>query len=171
MYDFAQAHHLPFYLTPTNVNDAIVRGSLVPLMGDATYDVARSVGYTYATPEARQFVIAFAPQYLAVCGKPLTVTSAARPVNRQPRNANPHSVHPTGIAVDLRRPSAGACLTWVRGALAELETKGIIEATEERHPVHLHLAVLVPPGDSVVIPPLLFHTATKAATGVITGAH
>jgi Family of unknown function (DUF5715) len=171
MYDFAQAHHLPFYLTPTNVNDAIVRGSLVPLMGDNSYELGHGVGFSYATPEAKQFVVAFAPLYVAECGKPLIVTSAARPMNRQPRNANPHSVHPTGIAVDLRRPSAGPCLTWVRAALAELETKGIIEATEERHPVHLHVAVLVPPGDSVVLPPLLNRTAAKAAPGAIPGAH
>lgn len=171
MYDFAQSHHLPFYLTPTNVNDAIVRGSLVPLMGDNSYALAHGVGFSYATPEAKQFVVAFAPLYVAECGKPLIVTSAARPVNRQPRNANPHSVHPTGIAVDLRRPSAGPCLTWVRGALAELETKGIIEVTEERHPVHLHLAVLVSPGDSVVLPQLLNRAAAKAVTGPVSGAH
>jgi hypothetical protein len=154
MYDFAQANHLPFYLSPTNVRDAVAQQKLVPLTGDATYELTRGVGYSYATPEARQFVQAFAPQYLAACGTPLTVTSAARPVTRQPRNANPHSVHPTGIAVDLRRP-VGPCLTWVRSALAELEKKGIIEATEERRPAHLHLAVLVRPGEAVVLPQMV----------------
>lgn len=154
MYDFARSNHLPFYLTPTNVNDAVAEQKLVPLTGDATYEITRGVGFSYATPEARQFVHLFAPQYLAACGTPLMVTSAARPMSRQPRNANPHSVHPTGIAVDLRRPR-GACLTWVRGALAELENKGIVEATEERHPVHLHVAVLVRPGEPVVLPQLV----------------
>jgi hypothetical protein len=171
MYDFALAHHLPFYLTPTNVNDAIATGDLVPLSGDSTYELTRGVGFSYATREAKQFVLAFAPHYLAACGTPLTVTSAARPITRQPHNANPHSVHPTGIAVDLRRPSAGACLNWVRGALAELEDKGIIEATEERHPVHLHIAVLVPPGQSVVLPQLANGLATtKPATAVLHSA-
>jgi hypothetical protein len=171
MYDFAQSHHLPFYLTPTNLNDAIARGNLVPLTGDSTYSLTHGVGFSYATREAKQFVLAFAPQYLAACGTPLTVTSAARPITRQPHNANPHSVHPTGIAVDLRRPSAGACLNWVRGALAELEDKGIIEATEERHPVHLHIAVLVPPGETVVLPQLANRMAvTKSATPVLHSA-
>ena len=169
MYEFAQANHLPFYLSPTNVRDAVEQQKLVPLTGDATYELTRGVGYTYATPEARQFVQAFAPLYLSACGTPLTVTSAARPITRQPRNANPHSVHPTGIAVDLRRPTAGACLTWVRAALAELENKGIIEATEERHPVHLHLAVLVRPGETVVLPQVVAGiTATKPAATVMT---
>ena len=171
MYDFALSHHLPFYLTPTNLDDAIAKGRLVPLTGDATYELTRGVGFSYATREAKQFVLAFAPQYLTACGTPLTVTSAARPMSRQPHNANPHSVHPTGIAVDLRRPSAGPCLDWVRGALAELEDKGLIEATEERHPVHLHIAVLVPPGTSVVLPQIVDHlAAVKAAPSVLHSA-
>ncbi len=168
MYDFAQSNHLAFYLSPTSVRDAVALQKLVPLTGDATYELTRGVGYSYATPEARQFVLAFAPQYLAACGTPLTVTSAARPITRQPRNANPHSVHPTGIAVDLRRPAAGPCLTWVRVALAELERKGIIEATEERRPAHLHLAVLVRPGDAVVLPRMVDAvTAARSAISVM----
>jgi hypothetical protein len=154
MYDFAQRYRYPFYLTPTTLDTAIARGKLVPLTGDATYELTRGVGFSYSTPEAKQFVTQFAPQYLAACGMPLTVTSAARPMSRQPHNANPLSVHPTGIAVDIRRPPPGPCLAWVRGALADLEARGIVEATEERHPVHLHVAVLQPPGARVALPDL-----------------
>ncbi len=155
MYDFAVSHGLPFYLTQTNVDEAVLHGRLVPLDGDTTYELTRGVGFSYSTREARQFVREFAPQYHTACGAPLTVSSAVRPTNKQPRNANPHSVHPTGIAVDIRRPFYGTCLDWVRGALAELERQGIIEATEEHHPVHLHVAVLVPPGGHVVLPNLV----------------
>ena len=155
MYEFAMSHHMPFYLTPVNVDDAIAKGRLVALAGDSTYELTRGVGFAYSTREAKQFVLAFAPQYLAACGVPLTVTSAARPMSNQPHNANPHSVHPTGIAVDIRRPSAGPCLTWVRGALSTLEERGIVEATEEHHPVHLHVAVLVQPGAKVLLPNLV----------------
>ena len=154
MYDFAQSHHLTFYLTATTLDSAIAHGKLVPLTGDSTYALTRGVGFSYASREVKQFVEAFAPQYLHACGAPLTVTSAARPLSRQPHNANPHSVHPTGIAVDIRRPSAGPCLTWVRGALSRLEEQGIVEATEEHHPVHLHVAVLAAPGAHVVLPSL-----------------
>jgi len=169
MYDFAQSHGLPFYLTPTNLKEAVAKGKLVQLTGDSTYELTRSVGFSYATPEAKQFVLAFAPRYLAACGAPLTVTSAARPTSRQPRNSNPYSVHPTGIAVDLRRPPAGPCQTWLRNALAELETKGFIEATEERHPVHLHVAVLTEPGHVATLPPLdapalAIHAGARAET-------
>jgi LysM repeat protein len=154
MYDFAQRYHYPFYLTPTNVDLAVAAGRLVPLTGDSTYELTRGVGFSYSTREAKQFVTAFAPQYLYACGMPLTVTSAARPLSRQPHNANPHSVHPTGIAVDIRRPPPGPCLDWVRDALARLESEGIVEATEEHHPIHLHVAVLAPPGSRVTLPNL-----------------
>src|SRR5258705_5310818 len=154
MYDSAQSHRYPFYLTPYTLDQAIARGKLVPLTGDANYELTRGVGFSYATVEAREFITQFAPQYLAACGAPLTVTSAARPMSRQPHNANPHSVHPTGIAVDIRRPYAGPCLTWVRSALAELESRGFVEATEEHHPVHLHIAVLRAPGTRVALPDL-----------------
>jgi hypothetical protein len=154
MYDFAQRNRFPFYLTPATLDVAIADGRLVPLTGDSTYELTRGVGFSYATREAKQFILAFAPQYLAACGTPLTVTSAARPMSRQPHNANPHSVHPTGIAVDIRRPPAGPCLDWVRTALADLEARGIVEATEEHHPVHLHVAVLAAPGGAVRLPDL-----------------
>ena len=164
MYQFALTHHMPFYLTPVNVDDAIAKGRLVALAGDSTYELTRGVGFAYSTREAKQFVLAFAPQYLAACGVPLTLTSAARPMSRQPHNANPHSVHPTGIAVDIRRPAAGPCLTWVRGALATLEERGVVEATEEHHPVHLHVAVLVQPGAKIVLPNLVRTVVARQVT-------
>jgi LysM repeat protein len=154
MYTFARRHGYPFYLTPSTLDDAIAKGRLVPLPGSDSYEITRGVGFSYSTVEARDFIMQFAPQYLAACGTPLTVTSAARPLSRQPRNANPHSVHPTGIAVDIRRPYPGPCLTWVRRALADLEARGFVEATEERHPVHIHLAVLRAPGSKFTLPDL-----------------
>lgn len=154
MYEFARQHRYPFYLTPSTLDDAIASGKLVPLIGDENYELGRGVAFSYATLEVREFVTQFARQYVAVCGVPLTVTSAARPMSRQPRNATPRSVHPTGIAVDFRRPFAGPCLTWVRSALAQLEARGYVEATEERHPAHLHLAVLQAPNTRVRIPDL-----------------
>jgi hypothetical protein len=163
MYSFAVSHRMPFYLTPTNVDKAIADGRLVALTGDSTYELTRGVGFSYATREAKQFVLAFAPQYLDACGVPLTVTSAARPMSRQPHNANPHSVHPTGIAVDIRRPPPGPCLTWVRGALAELESRGVVEATEEHHPIHLHVAVLAQPGAKVQLPNMVRTVVARQA--------
>ena len=154
MWDFAVDHGLTFYRTPMDIDQAAAAGKLVQLTGDSTYELSRGVGFSYATKEARQFVLSFAPQYRTACGTPLMVTSAARPTSRQPRNANPYSVHPTGIAIDIRRPPAGPCQRWLRGALARLEDQGFVEATEERHPVHLHVAVLTVPGTVARLPQL-----------------
>lgn len=154
MYDFAESHHYDFYGTDGAIDGAVARGKLVRLTGDTAYTTTSAVGWSYARPETRQFIEAFAPRYMAACGAPLTVTSAARPLNHQPHNANPHSVHPTGMAFDIRRPPRGPCLTWLRSALSELEAKGLIEATEEHHPVHLHVAVLTQPGRVAVLPQL-----------------
>jgi len=163
MWDFATTHGLTFYRTPGDIDEAVSDGKLVPLDGDASYELTNGVGFSYATREAKQFVVSFAPQYLAACGAPLIVTSAARPTSRQPRNSNPYSVHPTGIAVDLRRPPAGPCQTWLRSALAELEQQGYVEATEERHPVHLHVAVLTEPGKIAALPPLGSNVLARSA--------
>ena len=84
MWDFAVDHGLTFYRTPSEIDKAVADGKLVQLTGDSTYELSRGVGFSYATKEARQFVLAFAPQF-AACGTPLMVTGAALR-GRQPRN-------------------------------------------------------------------------------------
>jgi hypothetical protein len=46
------------------------------------------------------------------------------------------------MAVDFRKPRNPACLAWMRKSLVALEDAGVIEATEEKHPAHFHVAVL-----------------------------
>lgn len=149
MYVFAESHALPFYSTADSIEAATTTGRLVPL-GGGSYILGTGVGWPSVTPETRRFVEGLAPAYWRACSTPLVVTSAVRPLDRQPRNANPHSVHPAGIAVDLRRPPRGPCLRWLRDTLTALEVEGAIEATEEHHPAHFHVAVLAAPGDSAI---------------------
>jgi hypothetical protein len=140
MYRRAVNGGLDFYETPTDVKRAVVRGELVALNGNANYEVSR-VRTPYVRPETRTFVLALARDYRRACGEPMVVTSATRPMSRKLVNGSSLSVHPTGIAVDLRRPE-GRCLTWLRKTLLAAERRGAIEATEERHPPHFHVAVL-----------------------------
>jgi LysM repeat protein len=100
------------------------------------------VTYPFVLPGTKDFLYAFAKRYHDTCGERLVVTSAVRPSTEQPRNASPKSVHPTGMAIDFRRPSNAACLTFLRTQLLDLEKRGVIEATEEKHPVHFHVALL-----------------------------
>jgi nucleoid-associated protein YgaU len=84
-------------------------------------------------------------QYMDACGEQLIVTSAVRPARRQPANSTERSVHPTGMAVDLRKPRNAKCLRWLRSTLLDLEDANLIEATEEHSPAHFHVAVFPTP--------------------------
>lgn len=139
MYQEAQREQLPFSETALDVQLAAGSGTLVRL--EPGRDVTlRNVAFPYVTPATLAFVERLGGQHRAACGKPLMVTSAARPTTRQPANSVAQSVHPTGMAVDLRKPT-GRCLRWLRATLLELEQAGVIEATEERRPPHFHVAV------------------------------
>ncbi len=104
-----------------------------------------SVSFPYARPEVALFVERLAVQYRAACGEQLVVTSLTRPTTRQPRNASSRSVHPTGMAVDLRYSRNRNCRAWLERVLTELEGAGVLEATRERYPAHYHVAVFPKP--------------------------
>jgi len=140
MYSNARRRGLAFHRTPRDVRAAATKGTIVRLRG--TRDVhVKGVSYPYVHPTTLAFVQRLARDYRAQCKEPLVVTSAVRPQTRQPANGSPKSVHPTGIAVDLRKPRKSACLRWLRTRLLTLEKAGTIEATEEHNPPHFHVAV------------------------------
>ena len=131
-----------FIRDPAEVRRFVRRGLLVPLKGNADYQLDDEVSFPYARPEVRTFVERLGRQYRAKCGEVLVVTSLTRPKNRQPSNSSKRwSVHPTGMAVDLRRSNNGACRTWIQRVLLQLEGAGTLQATHERYPPHYHVAV------------------------------
>ncbi|CAN5731305.1 hypothetical protein BH23GEM6_BH23GEM6_16060 [soil metagenome] len=136
----ALVHDLHFYETSEGVRRAHERGIFVKLNGNADYVVA-DVSHPFLLPEAESFVVRLAAQYRAACGEKLVVTSAVRPRSLRLVNSSDRTVHPTGMAVDLRRPTNSRCLGWLRNTLLSLEGRGAIEAVEERNPPHFHVAV------------------------------
>lgn len=144
MHRRARAERLPFLETAASVRRAVARGRLLPLAVDSAVRL-HAVSHPYVHPAVRTFVGRLGVQYHAACGEPLVVTSATRPATRQPPNASARTVHPTGMAVDLRRPAARDCLAWLRRTLLDLERAGLLEATEERAPAHFHVAVFPSP--------------------------
>lgn len=140
MYQQAQNHDLTFYRTGTGVRAAARDGDLVRLSGNENYRLS-GVSYPYALPSARMFVQRLGAQYRARCGERLVVTSALRPTSLRLANSADRSVHPTGMGIDIRKPRARACLSWLRQTLLSLERQGVIEATEENRPPHFHVAV------------------------------
>lgn len=139
-YRKARDHDLTFYRTPSAVRTAARGGELVRLEGNADYRV-HQVSYPYVLPTTRTFVQRLAAQYRAACGEKLVVTSAVRPRSYRLANSVDKSVHPAGMAVDIRKPKQGRCAAWLRRTLLHVEGRGAIDATEERHPPHFHVAV------------------------------
>jgi hypothetical protein len=138
-YRYAEQRDLRFLRTVAGVRRAARLGRVVRLSPSADYRL-HDVSLPYVRPATHAFVVELARRYRAACGERLVVTSATRPRSAQPSNASTRSVHPTGMAVDLRRPS-GRCLTWLRRDLLAQERRGRIEATEEHRPAHFHVAV------------------------------
>ena len=141
----AKDHALDFFRTAPEIHAAVVRGDLVELTGNADYEVADFVRYPYAHPAAVLFVERLSAQYREACGQTLVVTSAVRPVDRQPRNAHALSVHPAGMALDLRVSDRAVCRSWLEGALLGLESRGVLNGIREFHPPHYHVAVFPGP--------------------------
>ena len=126
---------------PAHVRRLVDLGLLVPLRGNENYVLDDEVSFGYARKEVRTFVERLSRQYRSACGEVLVVTSLTRPKSRQPRNSSRLSVHPTGMAVDLRRSNHRPCRAWLDDVLLHLEAQGTVQATYERYPPHYHIAV------------------------------
>jgi hypothetical protein len=137
----AKEHGLKFYRTSAEIHEAVLRRELVTLKGDDNYEVASFVSHPYVHPAALLFVERLAAQYRDACGQKLVVTSATRPSSGQPRNAHKLSVHPAGMAVDLRVSDLVACRAWLEDALMAMETAGVLNGIRERSPPHYHVAI------------------------------
>jgi hypothetical protein len=137
----AKDHGLAFFRIPDDIRTAVSRGELEELTGNDDYAVADFVSFPYLQPAVKLFVERLAAQYREACGQKLVVTSAVRPSSGQPRNAHALSVHPAGMAVDLRVSDRASCRDWLESALLGLEGQGVINGIREFHPPHYHVAV------------------------------
>jgi LysM repeat protein len=133
-----------FLKTSQEVNNFVEQGYLVRVQPDRDFDL-HDVSYPYARPAVKTFIERLAAQYRSACGETMTVTSLTRPINRQPSNASTDSVHPTGMAVDLRIPSKRSCRSWLESTLLSLEGAAVLDVTRERNPPHYHVAVFTQP--------------------------
>lgn len=137
----ARQHDFTYIDTPSRVEYFATQGWLVRVRATSDLRLDSEVSYPYARPEVDLFLRRLGSQYRAACGERLVVTSLTRPTSRQPRNASDRSVHPTGMAIDLRYSTNRNCRSWLEGVLSSLERQGVLEATRERSPVHYHVAI------------------------------
>jgi len=136
----ARAHDYTFLRSSSEAQRFVDRGYLVPLRPNGNFEL-KDVSFPVARPGVKLFVERLSEQYRSACGERLVVTSLTRPRNHQPRNASSRSVHPTGMAIDLRRPNNGRCRSWLESTLLYLEDQRVLEATYERWPPHYHIAI------------------------------
>ncbi len=140
----ARAEDFTYLSSRSQIHSFVKRGLLVRLPGNADY-MLHAVSYPYARPAVKTFVERIARQYRAACGEQLVVTSLVRPESMHLWNSSSRTVHPTGMAMDLRRSTSGACVRWMRETLLSLEAAGVLEATQEHHPAHFHVALFPQP--------------------------
>ena len=136
----AARHDYHYIKDPSEIQRFLDRGELVPIPGNRDYFL-KEVSYPYARPEVRDFITLLAERYRDSCGEQLVVTSLLRPQNRQPRNASRRSVHPTGMALDLRRSWSRRCRQQLEQMLLRFEARGVLDVTLERNPYHYHIAL------------------------------
>jgi len=136
----AERNDYTFLRTSAQVRKFVKEDRLVPLLTNDDVAISK-VSFPYARPAVVLFVERLAKQYHDATGTRLVVTSLTRPLSRQPSNAHPLSVHPTGMAVDLRVPSSARDRAWLERVLLQLESAGLLDATREHHPSHYHVAV------------------------------
>jgi LysM repeat protein len=136
----ARDHDFTFLHSASQVRSFVDAGYLVRVPGNADYELA-SVSYPYARPAVKLFIERLASQYRSACGEKLVVTSLTRPTSEQPNNASALSVHPAGMAVDLRVSGRAACRNWIERTLLSLEKQGVLNAIRENRPPHYHVAL------------------------------
>jgi hypothetical protein len=136
----ARQHDYTYIDTPQRVGYFAEQGWLVPVTATPDFTL-HAVSFPFARPEVELFLRRLGAQYRRACGEQLVVTSLTRPATRQPHNASARSVHPTGMAVDLRYSWNRTCRRWLENVLTSLERQGLLEATLERSPRHYHVAL------------------------------
>jgi hypothetical protein len=136
----AKENDYSFLRDAAEVRRMAENGFLVRMEGNVDYRMAK-VSHPYARPVVETFVERLAGQYRDACDERLVVTSLTRPLSGQPRNAHDLSVHPAGMAVDLRISRKAECRAWLEETLLSLEKHGLLDVTREKSPPHYHVAV------------------------------
>jgi hypothetical protein len=129
-----------FLRKPADVEHLVELGRLVEVKPDGDFSLS-DVSFPFARPEVRTFIESLAADYRDAFDEKLVVTSLTRPTSLQPANAHDLSVHPAGMAADLRVPAASTRRKWLEARLLALEDAGAIDVTREKHPSHFHVAV------------------------------
>jgi hypothetical protein len=167
-HEIAVQHDFTFLRTPAQVREYVSKERLERVESSADLVVSK-VSFPYARPMVALFIERLAAQYRRATGERLVVTSLTRPTSLQPRNASPLSVHPAGMALDLRVPADASDRAWLEETLLSLERSGVLDATREKRPAHYHVAVF-PERYGEYVAPLIARESARAAANAMQAA-
>jgi hypothetical protein len=139
-HQIAASNDYAFVATSRQVSAEVENGDLEPVVSTEDY-VLHDVSFPYARPEVKLFIERLGAQYHDELGSAMVVTSLLRPTRSQPSNAHRLSVHPAGMAVDLRVPADATQRGWLERTLLALESSGVLDVTREHNPPHYHVAI------------------------------
>ena len=145
-YLYAEATGIPVVLT-SNYNQLRNAGHLVRLSGPhigftEVFNRGNSVAYVLSS--TLTFFRNLSEAYNAAgCGRLMVNNVLRLDDRRRPRNASPHSVHPRGMAVDLRIIHLSPhCYGVLERLLQAAEANGEADVTLENNPRHFHVVVV-----------------------------
>lgn len=149
----ADRMHIARIQTKAELKELVRDGELVPLRNTDALRVAIPADRAFLRPWAAKALMDIAGDFHTVFGTPLQVNSAVRTVQyqrtltRRNRNAaaplGPRaSVHPAGIAFDIRRRGMTPTqIHWLQWRLLVLNTQGLVIVEEELRQPCFHVVV------------------------------
>jgi hypothetical protein len=169
----AKQNDFTFLRTAAQIREFVEKERLVEVV-ENEYLAVHKVSFPYTRPVIRTFIERLAEQYHRATGDKLVVTSLTRPTSMQPRNASRWSVHPAGMAVDLRVPQNASARKWLEETLLDLESGSLLDVTRERNPPHYHVAVFPEAYEAYVTPKIAAEVGervTRALEAYAIAAH
>ena len=137
---YAEANGIPFARNERDYQDLVARGQFVRLRHPALTIAARR---PYVLPTTAQFIYEIADAFSGAGCRGLRINDAARLVSERPSNGSVYSVHPAGMALDLRVINLSArCYEVLTNILSMAEMRGQADATREHRPPHFHVVVV-----------------------------
>jgi hypothetical protein len=143
-YYYARAYGFDLTYSSDEFWAMVNRGMFVHIKSSPDIPLKVIFGTPFVLPSTARFTRRLAYAYSeGGCGD-LYVTGGGR--FRTFRNSSEFSVHPAGMAVDIRiRGLSEDCKQLLYRELYQAEADRVADVTEERWPAHLHVVVIPPP--------------------------
>lgn len=139
-FEYAKAHEIPFMDSEVEYQRNVRSGYFVLLSHP---DITISARRKYVLPQTANFIYRVAHQFRKAGCNRLHINGAGRLTTERPKNGSVHSVHPVGMALDLKVINLSKnCHTILWNILHEYEAGQEADSTRELHPEHFHVVVI-----------------------------